>query len=360
MIAYGKSWDKGGKRMKKIKAGVAGYGRSGFYHHSKSLLSLGDRYEIVAVCETDEKRRKEAAENLKCRVYSDFGRFAGDSDMELVSIATPSFLHPEHTIAALEAGKHVVCEKPLSDRVADVDMMIKAAKKNKKIFAPFQNRRLDPLFTKIKEVTDSGILGKIVEVKITSQDFNRRWDWQIFKKYKGGTLNDTCPHYIDWGLQFLPAKDTYTIFCQLENTLTCGDSDDHVKIVMKGKNSPLLDIEVTSSSAYEQAEKIMIMGTRGGLKGTNREIWWKYCDPDKLPARVLPKKPMTTERKYDTEPIDWKEEHWGVPENATFFSVIFYERLYETLTKGAPLYITPESVRRVIQVIEDCHRIGGL
>lgn len=346
--------------MKKIKAGIAGFGRSGMYHHCKSMGKLSEKYDIVAVCETGDDRRKEAERDLKCRVYKDFNKFVQDEEMELVSIATPSYLHTKHTVAALNAGKNVVCEKPLSDNVSDVDKMINAAKKQGKVFAPFQNRRLDPLFLKTKEVVDSGILGKIVEVKIIWQGFHRRWDWQALKKFKGGTLNDTCPHAIDWGLQFVPEKDTCKVFCQLEKTLTCGDADDHVKIVLKGKKSPLLDIEVTACSAYEQEEKVLIMGTRGGLKASSNELWWKYCKPEALPERILPAVARTAERKYDREDIEWKEENWKVPADSTFFSVVFYDKLYRTLTKGAPLVITPESARRVIWVIEECHKAGGM
>ncbi|HNS32759.1 MAG TPA: Gfo/Idh/MocA family oxidoreductase [bacterium] len=346
--------------MRKIKAGVAGYGRSGRGHHCNSLLKLPEKYEIVALCEPNDERRNDAEKNLKCRVYKDFNKFLKDSETELVSIATPSYMHTKHTVAALKAGKNVVCEKPLSDNVADVDEMIRTAKKHRKIFAPFQNRRHDPLFLKIKEIVDSGKLGEIVEIKITWHDFGRRWDWQTLRKFKGGTLNNSCPHIIDQGMQFMPENDTYKILCQLKKTLTCGDADDHVKIVIEGKKSALLDMEVTSSAAYGQEEKYLVMGTKGGLKANLSEVWWKYCKPETLPRRTLPRIAISENRTYGDEEIKWKEEYWKVPEGLMSYSVKFYDSLYNTLAKGAPLYITPESARRVIWVIEQCHKIGKL
>ncbi|MCK9266427.1 Gfo/Idh/MocA family oxidoreductase [bacterium] len=346
--------------MKKIKAGVAGYGRSGFYHHCGSLMSLPEQYEVVAVCDIDEGRRKEAEEKMKCRTYADYDEFLKDSEIELVSISTPSFLHTQHTISALNAGKHVVCEKPLSDNVADVDKMIQAAKQNNKVFAPFQNRRLDHLFKKVQEIVNSGVLGRIVEIKILWIGFGRRWDWQVFKKYMGGTLNDTCPHCIDWAMQFIPEDEPYELFCQLDKTLTLGDADDHVKIVLKSASSPSIDIEVTSSSAYKHQERLLIMGTKGGLKGNHLELWWKTANLEKLPERVLPTEPKTVERKYSSEDVEWKEEYWKVPDNAISWSVVFYDLLHKSLTEGAPLFITPESARRVIKVIEECHKKGGM
>ncbi len=346
--------------MRKIKAGVAGYGRSGMGIHCHSMGKLPEKYEIVALCEPNDERRKEAEEKLKCRVYKDFNKFLADKETELVTVAVPSYLHAKCAIAALKTGKNVVCEKPLSDNVADVDKMIETAKKYKKIFAPFQNKRHDPLFLKMKEIVDSGILGRIVEVKITWHSFGRRWDWQTLRKFKGGTLNNTCPHAIDHGLQFMPEKDKYKIFCHLEKTLTCGDADDHVKIIMKGKKSPVLDMEITSASAYSQEPKYLIMGTKGGLQANWNEIWWKYCKPETLPKRTLPKIAISNARKYDNEEIKWKEEYWKVPADAMHFSVAFYDRLYKTLAKGAPLYVTPESARRVVWLTEQCHKMAGL
>lgn len=346
--------------MRRIKVGVAGFGRSGMAIHCKSMGKLPQKYEIVAICEPDEERRKEAAELLKCRVYKDIGKFLKDEETELVSVATPSYLHVKHTLAALQAGKNVVCEKPLSNKVADVDEMIKTAKKHKKVFAPFQNKRHDPTFLKMKQIVDSGILGRIVEVKISWQGFGRRWDWQTLRKFRGGTLNNTGPHPLDHGLQFLPEKDDYKVFCQLEKTLTVGDADDHVKIIVKGKKSPLLDIEVTSCSPYSHAEKYLIMGTKGGLKATFGEVWWKYCKPESLPKRTLPKIARTEFRGYGSEEIKWTEKHWKVPANAMHFSVAFYNHLYKTLTKGEPLFVTPESARRVVWLTEQCHKMAGI
>ncbi len=346
--------------MRKIKAGVAGYGRSGKGIHCHSISQLPDKYDIVALCEPNDERREEAKENLKCRVYKDFNEFLTDKEVELVSVATPSYLHTECTLASLAAGKNTVCEKPLSDNVADVDKMIEASKKYNKIFAPFQNKRHCPHFQKMKEIVDSGILGRIVEIKVNWNGFGRRWDWQTLRKFKGGTLNNTCPHSIDHALQFMPEDDDYEIFCHLEKTLTLGDADDHVKIIMKGKKSPLLDLEVSSAFAYTQPEKYIIAGTKGGLKANYSEIWWKYFDPTTLPDRELPEIAISEGRAYCSEDIEWTEEYWKTPEDAVHFSVAFYDHLYKTLTEGVPLFVTPESARRVVWLSEICHKRTGL
>ena len=240
------------KKNKKINVGVAGLGKSGWGIHICMLRKVLNKYNIVAVSDPDKKRQKEAADEFNCKTYFKFGDLIKDTDVELVIVATPSHLHTDCSIKALKAGKHVVCEKPMATSLADADKMLKVAKKTGMILAPFQNRRYTPDFLKIKKIIDSGKLGRIVMIKQTWHGFSRRWDWQTLKEFGGGTLNNTAPHAIDVLLQLFGEKDPEEIFCHLERTLTLGDADDHVKIILKAKGQPMIDLELTSACAYPQ------------------------------------------------------------------------------------------------------------
>jgi len=345
--------------MEKIKVGIAGLGRSGWNIHVNLLSQIPDFYQIVAVCDPDEKRRKEAKEKFNCRDYIDFDEFLKDEDIELVIVATLSNLHAEHTIKALKSGKNVVCEKPMATNLKDVDEMIKTSKETKKILTIFQNRRYAPDFLKVKEIIDSGIIGKVIMIKMYAHSFGRRWDWQTLKKYGGGTLNNTGPHMIDQALQLFGEKEEPEIFCHMEKTLALGDAEDHVKIILKGKFSPMVDIEITSCCCYP-SENWLVMATNGGLKGTFTELKWKYFNPDDLPERKVDEKP-TPDRSYNVEQIPWKEEQkWVFTEKDSNYQINFYIDLYHTIKNKKPLKITPESVRRVMRVIEKCHQIAGI
>jgi predicted dehydrogenase len=338
---------------KMINAGVVGLGRSGWGIHVKMLRNLTDKYRIAAVADPDEKRRKEAKDEFNCKTYSGFDDLAIDPDIELVVVANPSHLHADCSIKALKAGKHVVCEKPFATSLADADRVIETAGETGKVLAPFQNRRYDPGFLQVRKVIDSGKLGRIVTIKLTWQNFSRRWDWQTLKKFGGGTLNNTAPHAIDQLLQLFGDKDP-EIFCHLEKTLTLGDTDDHVKIILRAEGQPIIDLEITSACAYPQ-EQWLVMGTQGTLAGNAGELRWKYFDPGDLPERQVSTEP-TPDRSYNKEEIPWKEETWKVDESASR-GPAFYPDLYQTIRKGKPLYITPESVRRQIAIIAECHRI---
>ncbi|HOK56321.1 MAG TPA: Gfo/Idh/MocA family oxidoreductase [bacterium] len=345
--------------MDKIKVGIAGLGRSGWDIHCKTISQLPNLYEIVAVCDLDEKRRAEAEKTFKCVSYKNFDELIKDKSIELVIVATLSNMHTEHTIKALKNGKNVVCEKPMATNLKDADKMIKVAKETGNLLTIFQNRRYSPDFLKVKEIIDSGIIGRVVLIKMLQHSFGRRWDWQTLKKYGGGLLNNWGPHIIDQALQLFGDKEEPEIFCHMEKTLTLGDTEDHIKIILHGKVSPLIDIEITSCCCYPQ-ENWLVMGTKGGIKGTTNKLIWKYFKSENLPERKVEELP-TPDRSYNREEIPWEgEQIWEPSEKDLNFQINFYIDLYQTIRNNKPLKITPESVRKVIWVIEKCHKIANI
>ena len=309
---------------------------------------------MAAVCDPDEGRLREARERIGCDAHAAFEDLLADPKVELVVVASPSHLHAEHTIQALRAGKAVVCEKPMAASLAEADAMIEAARQTGALLTVFQNRRYSPDFVKVREVIESGVLGRILLIRMAWHGFTRRWDWQTLKRFGGGTLNNTGPHAIDQALQFLgPAEPE--IFCDMRLALTLGDAEDHVKVILKAPDAPLIDIEITSACAYPQ-EAWLVMGTQGGLTGTARHLRWRYLKPEELPERKLETAPMP-DRSYNRDEIHWYEEEWHADVELGESWIGFYLDLYETIRNGAPLAVTPESARRVMWVIEQCHRM---
>jgi predicted dehydrogenase len=332
--------------------GIAGLGRSGWGIHARLLEPLDDTYQVVATTDLIAERRQEMVERFGCRPYDSLEAMLADPDVELVVNSLPSYLHPSGSVAALQAGKHVVCEKPMAARVADADAMIAAAQEADRVLAIFQNRRYAPDFQQVQRVIASGKLGRIVMIRLAWQGFGRRWDWQTLQRYDGGSLNNTGPHMLDWALQlFGPNKPE--VFCHLERTLTLGDAEDHVKLIFQGPDAPMLDLEITSACAYSQ-EPWLVMGTQGTLTGTSRALRWKYFDPGELVPREVVERP-TPDRSYNREAIPWVEETWDQSEYTGPGSTGFYLDLYETIRNGKPLFITAESVRRQVEVLEECH-----
>lgn len=339
-----------------IRVGIAGLGRSGWNIHARLLEPLADRYQIVAVADADAARRDEAVARFDCMAYSHSADLLADPAVELLVVALPSHLHADLSIAALQAGKHVVCEKPMATSLAGADRMVAASEASDRILTIFQNRRYDPHFKKVQELIASGVLGRIVQIRITASNFGRRWDWQTLKAYGGGTLNNTGPHFIDQAMQLFGDADPDQIFCHLDRTLTLGDADDHVKLVFKGKDTPTLDMEMSAACAYP-SEFWNIMGTQGGLAGSMQELRWRVMDAGKLAPHTVDTAP-TPDRSYLRDEITWQEGSWRASDENSPGYEAFYLDLYATIRAGAPLVVTPQSVRRVIWLLEQCRLLS--
>ena len=151
---------------KPIRVGIVGLGRSGWNIHAKTILGLREGFELAAVTDPDAERRNEAVAACGgCRAYEDFETMIGDKTLEPIVVASPNRFHTGHSIAALKAGKHVVCEKPFALTTEDADRTIEAAEDAERVVAPFQNRRYEPHLLKVKEIINSGILGQIVQIR---------------------------------------------------------------------------------------------------------------------------------------------------------------------------------------------------
>jgi len=339
----------------RIRVGIAGLGRSGWDIHAQLLSEAADKYQIVAAVDADPGRREEAAERFGCQTYADYGDLLDDQATELVVVAMPSYLHADCTVAALEAGKDVVCEKPMATSLADADRMIATAQRTERLLTIFQNRRYAPDFRQVQAVVRSGVLGRLVLIRIAATGYGRRWDWQTLKRYGGGSLNNTGVHFLDQALQLF-GKSEPEIYCHMERTLTLGDAEDHVKLILRAESAPMIDLVISSSCAYP-LETWHIMGTQGGLVGSSRHLSWKYIDPAGLPPRSVETSP-TPDRSYNREELDWHEESWEADDDPGPGYVAFYLDLYQTIRCAKPLAITPQSVRRVMRVLEECHRLS--
>jgi predicted dehydrogenase len=337
-----------------IRVGIAGLGRSGWNIHARTIQGFPGQFRVEAVVDPDANRRREASDTLGCRAYDDFGDLLRDDAVEVVVVATPNFRHTEHSVAALEAGKHVVCEKPFALTVADADRAIAAALRAGRLIVPFQNRRYEPHFQKVREVVESGVLGKILLVRLASHSFGRRWDWQTLLEYGAGALANNGPHMLDHAVHFL-GSGAPEILCDLRNGLSSGDAEDHVKIVIKTADGPTVDMELTSCAALPQ-DRWLVMGTAGGLRGTATELHWRWVDWSTMPERPVDPAP-TPDRSYNREPLQWQEETWQSPPQREGDNHAFYRDLFATLRQGQPPAITAESARRYVVILEHCRRV---
>jgi len=357
---------------KTIRVAIAGQGRSGYHIHAKCLVDKQDKYEIVAAADQLAERRRDAKNEFGSKVFSDYSDLLRAGGFELFVNALPSPLHVKATIEALNAGYHVVCEKPMAGTVAEFDTMVLTAKRNGKVLAPFQNNRLQPFFDKMMKIVKSGAIGEIIYVRSVWSHFTRRWDWQTLQKNLGGCLFNTGPHAIDQALLFFPERITPKVFCRMEckNKLG-GDANDFCALTLYAKGAPTVEINVSQYLAYPQEQRYNISGTLGGLTGGETELRWKYYDPRKVKKQRFWKK-WSVDRKYPHEELPWQEMTWKVEEEElkrsvgytlrSFTSGVhrFYDNVHGTLCRNEKLLITLPQVRRQIEVLEEAHRQNKL
>jgi predicted dehydrogenase len=341
---------------KKIKVGVAGQGRSGFAIHVDTMKDLPELFEVVAVADPIEERRGDVKKYFPgCRGYRTAEELIEDKEVELLVVATPNYLHTSHVQAGLRAGKGVLGEKPFALTLKDFDQTVAVAKKHGAFLAPFQQRRYEPTLGKIQELIAAGTIGEVVWARVSLRTFMRRWDWQTLKAFGGGQLHNNAPHIIDMALQLFGPGEPREICCDLQRTLATGDAEDHVKIMLKGPGHPTVEIELMQTDPFAEGELWRVQGTAGGVRGSAKSVEWKYVDWSEHPTRPVDPHP-TAGRKYNSEPLKWKEGTWEVPKEYEGNNVAFYKGLYGSFREGKPLRVTLPEIRRQVGVIEYCRK----
>lgn len=349
--------------MKTLKVGIIGQGRSGHDIHAHTLTLLPDLFEITAVAEPLADRRKRARQDYLCEAFTSVeAMLKKRSDLDLIVNATPSQLHIPLTEQVLKAGFNVLCEKPFGRRVADVDRVIRTAARSRKTLAVFQQSRFAPYFQQVRSVVESGVLGRIVMVRIAFNGFARRWDWQTLRDRDGGNLLNTGPHPVDQALHFVGRDTMPEVLSIMDCVHTFGNAEDHVKLLLRREGRPTVDVEISSCCSYNPYTYV-VYGSHGSLAGTMSHLEWKYFKDTEAPRQKLVRGPMPN-LAYCSEQLPLHEETWDTPEEAAknmfdYMATRFYRNLHATLVSGSPLEVPLEHVRQQIAVIEEAHRQNG-
>jgi len=193
---------------KRLAFGVVGCGAIG-PTHGAAVAQLADEAELVAVADPIAERAKTMAGKFGVsRIYEDYSQLIRDDGVDVVCICTPSGMHADMAIAAMEAGKHVIVEKPMDVTLASCDRMIQAERKTGRKMTIISQHRFDSATQIVKQAIDSGKLGKIVlaDAQIKwwrTQEYYDSGDWRGTWRWDGGgALMNQGVHTVDV-LQYL-------------------------------------------------------------------------------------------------------------------------------------------------------------
>ena len=336
-----------------IKVAVVGLGRSGYGIHIKRLRG-DDRFQIAAVTDWIPARCKEVQKEFGSEIFPDVESLLKGADAEAVIVASYSNTHAPIAIAALKSGRAALCEKPIADSVADAKKMLATAEKAGQKLLVHHNYRFFPESRYLMDVIKSKRIGEVFEIRMRALGFGRRYDWQTLRKYHGGVLNNTCPHFLDLGLQMLgsPVKD---VFCDLKQIASFGDVEDHVKVLLRSEKGRVYDMEVSSVCKFAEP-KWTLLGSHGTLicDGAKAKIAW--FDPKQAGKYKVLDQP-TPDRSYVTdEKLPWQEEE--VPAVGPSIGD-YYDNVYAVLREGKKLVVKPEEALEVVRVTQECKKKSG-
>jgi predicted dehydrogenase len=187
----------------KVKLGIIGTGIAARELHLPALQNLKDKFEIVIVCNHTEPKAKDFSRLVGGVPYVlDYHELLNNSDVEAVDIILPIELNLAVTRDALEAGKHVIVEKPLAANLHDAEIMTTFASKYKRVMMVAENYRYNPVFKKIREMIRDGKIGEPYSVfwdQFTVTDTDNKFaqtKWRINHQYPGGFVTDAGVHNI--------------------------------------------------------------------------------------------------------------------------------------------------------------------
>jgi predicted dehydrogenase len=254
--------------MDKVKFGIVGCGRIA-QRHAEHISKNG---ELSAVCDIDLDKATRLALPYGAKVYQNIDDLlASEKDLDVISICSPNGLHAEHSIKSLDAGFHVLCEKPMAINVHDCGEMLKAAERNnRRLFAIKQNR-FNPPVAAVKEAIDKGILGKIYSVQL-SCFWNRNFDyyhnsWKGTLELDGGTLYTQFSHFVD--LLYWMVGDVRKAYALMGNFAHEGviEFEDTGVVALEFYNSALGTINYTVNSFGKNMEgSLTIFAEKGTVK----------------------------------------------------------------------------------------------
>ena len=332
-----------------IQVAVIGLGRAGWNIHVRTMQERKD-FDVVAVADPDPDRQQQAQEETSAQPFDDLDSLLKGCDAELIVVATASADHANHSIAALEAGRHVLTEKPMATALEDADRMLVAAETAGKILTVHQSRRWGEDFLFIQQMLKNERLGHVFFIRSGGYGYSRRNDWQTLQKYGGGLLNNNGVHVVDQCV-ILMESPIVDVFGDLQQILQPGDTEDHLKVVMRGENGRVIDLELTNVCAAS-LPSWTLMGTRGTLTVTGGMAVLRYVKNDLASLEAIDR-PLAAERKYGVEGGDEIEFEKVELEAKAPPGTSFYDQLYDAIRNGGSPPVDPATTRETIRVMSE-------
>lgn len=340
---------------KRIRIGIIGAGGIARKAHIPNYKTYSDLVEVVAVSNHNKGKAVECAENFDIpHAYESYQDMLHEMDLDAVSICTPNAFHAEQAIAALQAGCHVLCEKPPAISVTDAEKMEEEAKKAGKILTYGFHYRFTPEVETLKRFIDHEELG---EIYTANAIWNRRRGipgWGVFTNKElqgGGTLIDNGIHMLDAALFLMGYPEPKTVLGATYNNIgtrpgvgLLGQWDwenfsveDMARGMVTFTNGASLMIESAFASDIEKREdrQVTVMGENGGAELFPLKIYQEKHETllDIAPAHLEEQNPRERIIHHFIECIVHNKQPSSTPRQGVIVQNII-EALYKSAKTG--------------------------
>lgn len=306
-----------------LRLGIVGVAGIGGTH--ADAIERADGAELIAGADLVEESVREFAEERNCAWYTDHVEMIEDADLDAVTIGTPSGTHAGLAIDALEAGAHVLCEKPLDVYRERVDAMIKAAEETDRVLAGVFQHRTDAENRRAYEAVRSGELGDVILADTTvkwyrTQGYYDSADWRGTREMDGGCLMNQAIHSIDL-LQWI-AGDVTRLCARTDTIAREMEMEDAAVIALEFENGAFGSIEATTAVQGGQS-RLEVNGTEGSFNTDS------FATPDDAP-----------EITYEPNNAEWGEAHATVVQD-----------FVDALRRGRDPMVPAHEARKPVDII---------
>ncbi len=283
--------------------GLIGYGYMAG-RHVKTAAREDINMPVTAVFDVREARREAAAAD-GFRVYDNLEDFLADGSFDLVVVATPNHLHCHFVCATLEAGYHVMTEKPVAMSSEEVKKMIAASEASGRIFTVHQNRRFDGDYLLFTRTVDSGLIGRplVIESRIHSTDGSgAMFNWRAMADHGGGMLLDWGVHMLDQIVYYAGRPET--VFAVVR-PMQSEEVDDYSKIILTYGDGLTVQVEVTTYSPIALPRWYAI-GERGAVR------------VDSIGSDSIHVRRIREDRKGEKDALAYRKTDWEYRHQGTY------------------------------------------
>jgi len=330
-----------------IRVGIIGFGLSGRVFHAP-FLDIHPGFSIVKVVERHSSKSQEIYPYVE--VVKEFKNVILDPEIDLVFICTPNYLHYSQAVECLNAGKHVVIEKPFTTTTAEADELIKLSEINQRKLFVYQNRRWDGDFMTIKQILAGKYLGEIKEYEAHFDRFRPEFNasgWKDENLAGAGILYDLGSHLIDQAIQLFGKPQS--LFADIRKQRTGSPVDDYFDLQLYYESFKVV---------LKAGMMVKIPGPRYIINGSKGSFVKYGIDPQEAALKKGMKPDVQGWGKESSEYYGHlvREKH-GTPVDENVETLAgnysgFYENVYRVLVNGCEMAVKPDEAKDVVRIIE--------